>query len=221
MKVITIKNSRQTPLLWLFLFSSVISSCNKNEITYDFSGQVTDQLTNAPLADVEFKLSQKTVQNSGTTPDFMFVGSDITDNQGNYDVTIDRDKVTSFYMSYEKPLYFPLEFEETSANVSTEEINVYNRPLEPQAWIEFDLENFGPSEDDHLKLLTQQFREGCDGCGENTTYEYFGALDTSIVYLTTAGEYVKFTLINVNTGFSQFDSLLAAPFDTATYVFNY
>ena len=83
------------------------------------------------------------------------------------------------------------------------------------------MENFGPSESDHLRLLTQDFREDCNGCAENKTYNYYGALDTNITYVTTAGSYVKFTFINMVTGYSLIDSLYATPFDSSTYVFNY
>ena len=124
-------------------------------------------------------------------------------------------------MTYKKENYFTIEIEETSANVTTDGSNVYDQELEPKSWIKFDMENFGPSESDHLRLLTQDFREGCNGCAENKTYNYYGALDTNITYVTTAGSYVKFTFINMVTGYSLIDSLYATPFDSSTYVFNY
>jgi hypothetical protein len=196
-------------------------SCKKNEIAFDFAGNITDKLTGNPISGVKFELSQKTVQNGTTSVNYLYVGSDVTDNQGNYAFSTGYDKVTSFKFQYKKSLYFPIEIEETTANVSTENLNIYDQEMEPQSWIEFDVQNFGSSEDDHLKILTQKFREGCEGCAENTSYSYFGALDTSIYYTTTAGEYVKFTFINVSDGYSQTDSLYAIPFDTVRFAFNY
>ena len=199
----------------------LLASCNKKEITFDFAGEITDKLTGNAISGVEFQLSKKTVQNGTTSANYLFVGSDLSDFQGNYQLSTDYDKVTSFKLRYRKALYFPIEFEETSANVSTENLNIYNQDMEPQSWIEFDIENFGGAEDDHLKILTQKFREGCENCAENTSYSYYGALDTSIFYATTAGQYVKFTFIDVSDGYSQSDSLYAEPFDTVRFEFNY
>ena len=199
----------------------LLASCNKGPIMYQFEGQVTDALTGSPLSGVDFELDQKILQNGAVTAGFIFAGAAKTDGSGRYDLSIEREKVASFLMTYKKDNYFTIEIEETSANVTTDGSNVYDQELEPKSWIKFDMENFGPSESDHLRLLTQDFREGCNGCAENKTYNYYGALDTNITYVTTAGSYVKFTFINMVTGYSLIDSLYATPFDSSTYVFNY
>ncbi|MFT5824310.1 MAG: hypothetical protein ACI8ZM_005577, partial [Crocinitomix sp.] len=81
--------------------------------------------------------------------------------------------------------------------------------------------NFLPLEDDHFRLVTHTFREGCQECAENTTLNLFGAVDTTITYATTAGEYVRFTYIDVTYADSNLDSIYTAPFENNSYTINY
>ncbi|MGB1104507.1 MAG: hypothetical protein ACPG21_12900 [Crocinitomicaceae bacterium] len=199
----------------------IIASCKKGPITYEFEGNITDASTGTVIPGVEFELDQKILQNGAVTAGFVFAGETETNALGNYALSIERKKVTSFLMTYKKENYFTIEFEETSANVTTDGINTYDQEMEPKSWVQFDIENFGPLDSDHLRILTQDFREGCIGCAENKTYNYYGPLDTTITYLTTAGTFLKFTFINVVTGYSVIDSMYATPFDTSTYIFNY
>ena len=195
-------------------------SCKKNKLEYKFGGQIVGSLTGAPVSGVTVILSQKVLTN-GVVLDYMFAGSDNTDSNGSFDITIDREKATAFLLKFEKDNYFPLIIEETSANVTTDEVNLYNKKLEPLSWVTFKIKNFFPTDDDHFRFITHTFREGCDGCAVNSSINYYGELDTTFTYLTTPGEYVKFTYINVTTGFSKYDSVYTAPFENFVYEIEY
>lgn len=208
-------------VLFIAFASIVPTSCNKGTIEYKFEGKVTSALTGAPLTDVDVTLSQKLIQNGLTGDDHKLAAADISDENGEFDFTIDREKVTEFLFEYEKDLYFPLIIEESSANVSTEDINVYNEEMEPKSWIQIEITNNFPIDTDHIKIITQNFREGCYGCGENKQTEFFGAVDTVFNYLTTGGSHAKITYINVNTGYSVTDSIYATPFETIIYPITY
>lgn len=197
------------------------SSCNKGPIQYSFDGTVTESINNTGLSGVTVRIKQKILVNGATSESFSNGGSATTDGSGNYTIAFDRDKVTEFLFEFEKENYFDVSFVQSSSAVSTEDVNTNDQILDAKAWVEIDLENLDPFVDDEFKLITYNLREGCEGCGENTTTEFTGATDTSIVYLTTGGQYVRFTYINVTTGFSATDSIFATPFETSVYTLNY
>lgn len=208
-------------ILVLLLTIIVPTSCKKNTIQYAFDGRITNSLTDNAVSAVGVTISQKIIVNGAASTGHSFAGSTTTDAAGNWALTIDREKVTEFLIEFEKESYFPIELLESSANVSTENINTYSPKLEPISWVTFDIENLWPNDDDHFKLVTQTFREDCEECAVNTTINFYGAVDTTFTYATTAGEYVKFTYINVNTASSSLDSVFTTPFETNVYEITY
>lgn len=205
-------------IMTLVFASFVPTSCNKNKtIQYEFGGIITGALTDTPISGVSVKISQKTVNNGVSSNEFSLIGSASTGASGAFNISFDREMVTEFLLTFRKDNYFDLDIVESSANVTTAEINTYNEELDPKAWVTFDIENTFPNEADHFKLVTQTFREGCSECAVNMTTEFYGSLDTNITYATTAAEYVKFTYINVTEGSSKVDSVYTTPFETTVY----
>ncbi|WP_070137324.1 hypothetical protein [Crocinitomix algicola] len=196
---------------------SFSTSCKKNEIQYHFNGKVTNQLDNSAVNDATVNLGQRKVQNGGTSPDFYQAASVNTSQSGVYDITIDREMVSAFEFEVKKENFFDMVFERTTASITTDGVNSIDIELEPKSWVEFDIENLFPEDDDHFRLFTIGFKENCAGCASNAGQNYYGDLDTVIRYVTTAGKYVKFTYINVNSGESTTDSVFTTPFETITY----
>ena len=202
----------------VILFTSIMPfSCNKGNLSYTFKGKMTESIGQSPLKDVEIKLYQKVINNGAASSTYTFAGTDMSDNSGNYEIIIDRQKVTAFKIEFEKENYFPLSLEVSSADISTENANQFDQELDAMTWINFQLKNNFPLETDHFKLIKQTFREDCEGCTVNSVMDFYGPLDTSFTYPTTAGEYVKFIYVNVTNGTSTFDSIYTTPFETIIY----
>ncbi|MDA7802967.1 hypothetical protein N8987_00130 [Crocinitomix sp.] len=205
-------------LVTLFVFAT---SCKKKEIQYQFEGLVKSSVDNSAISGAQISLSQKTVSNGSSSADYSQAASTSTGSDGSYSITILREMVTSFLFEFEKDNYFDLSVVETSAKYTTDGVNTLNVQMEPKSWIEFKIENTASEETDHFKLITQTFREDCLGCAENRTYDFYGALDTTITYVTTGGKYVKFTYVDVTNAISATDSLYATPFETEIYSISY
>ncbi len=197
------------------------TSCNKGPIQYDFDGVIYNSLTDIPVQGVDVSISQKIILNGTTGEGYTLAGSAVTDASGAWAITFDREKVTEFIIEIEKDNYFPIEKIESSANISTEDLNSYSDIIEPMSWVTFKIKNSFPNEDDHFKLVTQTFREDCQGCAENKTTDFYGSVDTVFTYATTAGEYVKFTYINVTIADSDLDSVYTTPFENIEYSITY
>ena len=208
-----------TPLV-CFKFSAILIiafSCKKDPIQYVFEGKITESFAGASLPGVSLKINQKLIKNGTTSENFTVATSTESDASGQYAVSFNREMISEFQFKFSKENYFPVEFNSSSSNFTTDGSNVVNQTLDPMSWISFDLLNEFGEDTDHLKLITQTFREDCDGCTENTTYNIFGTIDSTITFPTTGGTYARFVYINVTTGFSLIDSVYATPFETIVY----
>lgn len=206
----------------ILLFASIMPiSCKKNSIEYTFAGNITENIDNGSLAGVELKLYQKIISNGTASETFSLAGSTTTDASGNYELAIAREKVLEFKLKFEKANYFPLELIKSSADISTQDVNTFNETLEAKSWISIEINNLFPEDTDHFRLILQRFRENCSECAVNSTTDYYGALDTTFTYATTAGEYVRIISINVTAGTSTIDSVYATPFETISYPISY
>lgn len=192
-------------------------ACNKGPIQYTFEGKITESVSHSACSGAEIKLYQKLIVNGAASESFSFAASTVTDNAGTFTIAIDRDKVTAFKLTITKANYFPISIEKSSSVISTENPNQFNEELDPISWVSFQIKNSFPTDSDHFKLITQTFREDCDGCATNGAFDFYGPLDTTITYATTGGEYVKFIYINVSAGSSTFDSIYTTPFETIIY----
>ena len=57
---------------------------------------MTESIGQSPLKDLEIKLYQKVINNGAASSTYTFAGTDMSDNSGNYEIIIDRQKVTAF-----------------------------------------------------------------------------------------------------------------------------
>lgn len=208
-----------TPLVY-FKFSLILLlafSCKKDPIQYVFEGKITESVDGAGLAGVSIKIDQKLIKNGTTSENFSVATNTSTSTSGDYKVSFNREMVSEFRFKFEKDNYFPIEYISSSSNYTTDGPNAVSESMDPMAWVSFDLLNEFGEDTDHLKLITQTFRENCEGCSENTTYNIYGTIDSTITFPTTGGTYARFVYINVTTGFSQIDSVFAIPFETIVY----
>ncbi|NOQ70508.1 MAG: hypothetical protein GQ574_00815 [Crocinitomix sp.] len=208
-------------ILFILFTSIVPTSCKKGPIQYKFDGIVNSSLDNDPVSGVAVTISQKIIQNGTTGESYSLAGSTTTDAAGAFAISFDREMVTEFLIEFEKENYFPLEIIESSSNISTENVNTFSDIIDPKSWVTFNIKNFLPHPDDHFRLVTHTFREGCAECAVNTTANFYGSVDTSFTYATTAGEYVRFTYIDVTYADSNLDSVYTVPFEDNTVTINY
>jgi hypothetical protein len=208
-----------TPLV-CFKFSAILFiafSCKKDPIQYVFEGKITESFAGGSLPGVSIKINQKLIKNGATSENFTTATSTESSASGEYAVSFNREMISEFQFKFTKENYFPIEFNSSSSNYTTDGSNVINQTMDPMSWISFDLLNEFGEDTDHIKLITQTFRENCEGCTENTTYNIYGTIDSTITFPTTGGTYARFVYINVTTGFSVIDSLYATPFETNVY----
>ncbi|MFT4600766.1 MAG: hypothetical protein ACI857_000943 [Arenicella sp.] len=206
---------------YIICLSLILVSCNKDPIQYTFEGTITEDQTGSPLSGVEVSIYQKPFNNSVTTDNFDLAASTITDENGYYIMTFDREKVIEFKLNIEKDDYFKTDIILNSGEISSENTNVVDYQMGAKSWVQFDIQNNLPgNSNDHLNLLLLNYKEGCDGCADADSYSFLGITDTTATYASTAGQHFNFTYIVVGVE-SLSDSVYMTPFDTTFYSINY
>lgn len=196
-------------------------SCKKGEITYDFEGKITETVNGTSLEGAEIEIRQILFNSSVANYNYQLAGSGVSDGLGEWSVSFNREKVTEMQIEIQKEGYFDQLYEFSSADVSVEDVNTYNTNMDAESWVKFDLKNVGPSPGDKMTMALINFREGCNGCGENIYYSFGEVVDTIIVFKTTAGKYNRFQFNDETTASLVDDSLLTVPSDTVSYTFHY
>jgi hypothetical protein len=199
-----------------FLISILFVACEKDPIQYTVEGTITTSL-GGPLSGAEVELSQNIFSANTTNNYYSPAGNEVTDANGKYSMTFLREKVVEFEFSVSKLDYFPYTASLNTTQIKTDKINELNVTLDPKAYVQFNITNTWPNDEDEFKLIIQNFREGCNTCATNTTLYLNGAIDTTINYTTTGGVYARFIYINVTGGGSKIDSVFATPFETTVY----
>ncbi len=207
--------------LILSCFILLLSGCNKGPIQFNFSGKVSESVSGVGLAGATVQISQKIVQSGITSVGHTFAGETSTDSNGEFAIGFDREKTTEFLITIEQDNYFDHEEIISSSEITTEGTNTIDRTLDAKSWITFNITNSAPLPSDEFRLITQTFREDCNGCAENKSTTFTGSVDTSFTFVTTGGEYVKFIEVYVSGGFSKMDSIFATPFETIVRNINY
>jgi len=199
----------------------ILSSCNKDPIQYTFEGTITEDQTGGPLEGATVSIYQKPFNNSVTTNNFDLAASAVTDANGYYTMTFDREKVTEFKVNIERDNYYKADLVLSSGDISSENNNTIDYEMAAESWIKFNIYNSIPAaENDQLNLLLINYKEGCEECATADTYGFGGIVDTSVKFASTAGQYFTFTHIAVGES-SGTDSVYMTPFDTLFYSINY
>jgi len=198
-----------------------VLSCKKGEITYDFEGRIIETVNSGSLEGATVEITQVLFSSSVANYTYQFAGSATTDGGGDWAISFKRKKATNFRIKIKKDGYFNQTIDFTSANVTVQDPNVYDVDMDAESWIRFNIINLGPVPEDYMTMVLVNFREGCDGCGTNGNHSFLEAIDTTLIFKTTAGRYTRFQFNDNSVPSLVDDSLLTIPWDTVTYNFNY
>lgn len=204
----------------LFLLS-LLFSCKKGPILYTFQGTLQESVNATNLSGVDVKIAQKTYDGNVSSAFFNSVGSLITDANGYYELSFEREKVVEFKIELLKNGYFALVDIINSSEVTTAEPNIFNYTLEPKSWIRFNLMNLGGLTSDEFTMIHYNFREDCDGCTTNEYYYYYGSVDSTFTYTSTGGEFVRYSYKTPGSSVYIQDSVYTTLFDTVDVNLNY
>lgn len=205
--------------VWMLAFLFIFSSCKKEELSFEFSGNVKSLNNNTDLKGVEVKITAFALGNASGS----LMETVETDENGNYNVKIKRGKYEKVDFSISKNLYFDLEKSYSFQNLSTSKPNINDFKISPKSWAKFIIRNiYSQNDSDQLKIQKVSGRTDCYECWDNTTFIFKGVLDT-VVYCPNDGDTnIKFYYwLNDEELGDGVGNVYTTPFDTIPFEFIY
>lgn len=205
----------------LFVVSLLMSfySCNRKELSFTISGNITDATFSQDLSEGSLELYIYGVGSS--FPKLLEETS--PDSEGKYSFEVDREKAEKFEIRYEGGnRYFSKQVTIPFSDLEVNEENMYEISTTAKSWARFVIKNqSNPSADDEFKFLKQGGKTDCDECCADGYSYYYGAVDTVIYCINDGNTYLPFYYwINGTEEVGQFD-LYTTVFDTTSYEFIY
>lgn len=200
--------------LFLIVFGLLLLACKRNELTFTFTGTVTDLTFESPAQNTKVKLF-KFAAGSGIG---IIADETQTDANGNYTIEVNRNPTEKFVLEFSSNNYFVENLTIPFSDLKPNEDNVFDIGIHANSWLKFVFKNQNnPSPTDELKVLKQGGTSGCSDCC-NYNFSFFnGIIDTTYACVSRAKDSVTILhWVNGNEQFSEQDFFLQ-PFDTLLY----
>jgi len=149
------------------LFITILMSCKKDPIIYKYSGQLTDKNTASIIPNATIKFYQKKINVNALNPNYIFVGETTSDSEGNYTFEFLREKILEIKVEVSHGDFYGTQKVISSADISTENVNIADFKMESKAWISVRLYNSFVVQGEQLNFYKHNVKEGCSTCCTN------------------------------------------------------
>ena len=189
---------------------------------YEYNGQIIDQNTNTPINNANVKFYQKEIDVNALNPNYVFVGETNTDANGNYSFIFERQKILEIKIAVSHSEFYADNKVISSADMSTENVNVANFELESLAWIRVRLFNSFVQQGEQLNFYKHNVKEGCaDCCVNGYTIADETNPDTTFVCNVVGDTKFRYTYGEVLANTSVNDSIFCVKGDTTDIFIQY
>lgn len=207
---------------YIFFLLITLVSCKKDPIQYTFIGNVSDKNSGLPVDNVLLEISQKEINSNALNPNFILAGEISTDENGNYALVLDREKILELKFELTNDNYYSLDKTINSSELSTENDNVHDFKLESHAWIKVRLLNSFVEPGEQLNFYKHNIREDCpDCCASGYTIISDATADTTFICPVVGDLHFKYSYGEVLASTSVTDSIYCTKNDTTSLVIVY
>lgn len=202
-------------VLFLAVGCMLLSACKKKEITYTVEGTVTDESYSQPLAGATVELYEVP---AGASSPSNILATTVTDPDGKYRFTFQREKVEKYVVKITKTLYFPVSAQFSAENLSSSETNYFSHTTTAMSWVRLRFINTDENQD--LKYIRQSGKSGCEECCPATEQFIYGA-DETIYCINDGNTVYQYYYWVLNSPINGPMSVVTVPFDTTDLILNY
>ncbi len=213
------KNIVKHSFFLLLLLLVTGSSCKKKDLTFKFEGKIKSSASGQSLGQAQLKAYTYELTNNKKT----LQGSTQTDTEGNYTLSIKRERYEKVVIEISKHNYFTVSKTFPFDDLSTQETNSFNTSMSPKSWTRFVIKNvMSPSPSDQVKIQKVSGKTDCATCCPNMTTVYDGILDTVIICPNDGGTNMEFYYwVNDAMPTNGINTVYNTPFDTVDYNITY
>ena len=206
-----------------FLFFCLACKKEKQEITFDIEGSVTDINDDSGINAASVEVSKREVSSGTFNSSYSKLLSATTGSNGQYSFSTPYGSIESFKFEVSHKDYFGKEIIINPDDLSTEETNTLNFSLQSKGYIKISITNATPFDQfDEFSFST--LNPTCLNCVKFTSIQLDGAAaDTLLVGGIEANKYFKYqyfvTKNGANTNY--IDSVFCATGDTTYQTISY
>lgn len=197
-----------------FVFLLFATACKKKELDFVVTGNISALNDGKSMKNVEIKAY--TSGFGGTNQSL--AASTTSDENGNYELIIERTRFEKFEIIINKDNYFESRKTYNFDDLSTAKENVFDYEISPKSWTKFVIRNINSQQaTDELKIQKVKGKTNCSECCDNSFFFFHGVIDTTFYCANDGDTYMNFYYwINGNQQHA-YDSVYNAAFDTVTY----
>jgi hypothetical protein len=221
----SIKQKYRTLLILIFLLSIIISSCEKDEVSYDITGKVYDPQLDKNVSDVKVVLRGSKVQYGIYNTAYIDLQNTKTSSDGTYSFEVPYETVTGYRFYFQKENYFDQLIDVNTDDIQQTDGYRLDIDLIPIAYLDLTIKNTSPQgSDDEIRVRMTNINVQCKDCWNTETIIGEGPMFSYKRKAMLTGE--KDILINwvVKKGGQQHvynDTIHTHAFKTITYDINY
>lgn len=185
---------RKVFILIIVSTSFLLQSCKKekDEITFDIEGTVTDINDSSPLASAEVKVSKREVTSGTFNSSYSPVTTETTSSTGQYNFSTPFGSIESFKFELSCENYFGKEVLINPDNLAADNINTLDFSLQSKGVISINIVNATPW-DQFDNISFNSLNPSCTNCVKFTSIQMPGvSVDTNLVGTVEANKYFKF-----------------------------
>lgn len=212
-------------LLMILVVLIIIYSCKKDEQkTIIIKGKIIDKNQNIAVSGAEIIFWASKLQGGTYNPSLIPVSSTISSDNGDFQLSYEKDKDASYRITIDKSNYFGV-----TQDIDVDKLppNTYNFNYEiiPEAFLKLTVKNYFPYDNNDFIGYTinapQPLGTNCCPTSSNTGIGYF--YENTIKCKTYGAQKVKISWsVKKNNINSLYDSLVYCnPFDTTFFYLNY
>jgi len=208
-------------LILLSLFTISIS-CKKEPLQYKIIGSIINVNTTNTVANAKLKFYQTVVNGNALNPNFIYIGSTITNSTGEYSFRFDREKSDEFKIEVEHEEFYNQTEMYSFSLLSTQNENNFSFKLESKSWIKVRLLNTFVETNEILNFYKHNLKEDCITCCANGNVAIpYTIPDTTFICPVVGDKYFKYTYGEVLANSSTTDSVLCQQNDTTEVFIQY
>jgi hypothetical protein len=212
---------------FILLFSILLAfgACQKDPKTYSINGNVSKAKTADQVGGAVVYIDAKMIVDGVYNSNFVNITRATTDDQGNFSLSINEEKVASYRFRISKEGYFDYEEEVSVELLQAEESFEKNFSIIAESSIELRIKNTSPQGlDDEIDYRFENIEvSGLNCCNNETTIGIGPSFDTTSSCKVQNDEWIRLSWVVKKNGGQHIynDSIFSVAGQTIIYHINY
>lgn len=195
--------------IFTLLVFGLLTSCKKETPNFTISGTIHDNSFSTGLKNAEIKLYEIEI---GTTKEKLILTSS-SDNNGNYSLNFERNKVEKYILKINKDNYFEKTETILFSSLTTNDDNIKNYSVDAKAWVNLHFTNTDQDLSKSIEYGITSGKSDCDECCTPTKQKLTNTLEENIICINNGNS--TYSVLIISETLKTY-TITTTPFDTVT-----